>query len=384
MCVLLKFFDDGSQKPKRPPSIVRLLLVFIFVFPSTIVTESAKYEMAEKRAEHVENDSGKGDLKSREMSNKIQNSETTNLEIPSAPTPETLQSEASFETTSSEKGEYNRLATKAPPSGIQWLDGVQGDVKITNTSKRKQMEPPGEKITFSYRKASPPGIKTAPKAQPQARKAKPVVHQARQIKLKFGVPGSNPFVRLQAHDELMKSETKRRAECTLLLEKQNDELNAVFNILRDGINDIEYTERIVAGFAKAGNEFASNLRLTSEDKLFDDKSNVVATSFGQNRLSKQRQSSDAGNSMGYSTILVAIMSCQSVLSEQATSLENNSHYLLEKVVPMFRELKIQVQKCLRDVEPLAGKVFKTIESSEAEVRKIWRTYEDLSVLLLQS
>jgi hypothetical protein len=184
--------------------------------------------------------------------------------------------------------------------------------------------------------------------------------------------GSDPALRIQGHDQLMRFESRRRSEMALQLDIQGERWNAAKDITKDAISSIESVERLVIGFAKAGKIFAGNLRATSEDKLIDEKGEIATSSYTQNRLSKQRESSnemDTGSALSS-----AIMECQSVLANQAQCFDDNSQQMLGLVLPQVVELKANVREKAKEVEILGESIIEDMKKSENDVITIWSKY----------
>jgi hypothetical protein len=232
-----------------------------------------------------------------------------------------------------------------------------GNVNTHMSPERSSFDPPGE-IPFQQKKAIPD--------------KKPVYNNKKNGRIMpvTCIPsGSDPMLRIQGHDLLMRFESRRRSEMALQLDIQQERWNAAKDITKDAISSIESVERLVIGFAKAGKLFAGNLRATSEDKFVDEKGEMATSSKAQNRLSKQR---DFSNEMDTgSALFSAIIECQSVLANQAQCFHDNSQQMLGLVLPQVVKLKANVRKKAKEVETLGESIIEDMKQSENDVIVIW-------------
>jgi hypothetical protein len=305
-----------------------------------------------------------------------------------------MNEKQNHDTEPSEKSNKNNLATlksnpekKLPPVGVQWI-GISDETNNTSSAEKRQVaDPPGRKTAFVYRSASQqhPSREKKEYSTPITKKERKEARSAL-IKLKFALPGSNPSLRVQAHEKAIKFEFHRRSDISLQLQVMLDQWDAVCGILRYAIDSIAVAERLVSGFAKAGNNFASNLCATSDDKFVNDRGDIIAGSFAQKRLYQRREklnAQDAGITMGQCTILDAIVLCQYELAGQAKAFLTNSQHLADNVLPLLHGLRAQIETAKREIEPYGERVFEDIKRSEVEVKSAWGTckFEMLVVIL---
>jgi hypothetical protein len=232
-----------------------------------------------------------------------------------------------------------------------------GNVNAQMSPERSSFDPPG-KIPSLQKKAIPD--------------KKPVYNEkknGRIMPVTCLPSGSDPTLRIQGHDQLMRFESRRRSEMALQLDIQGERWNAAKDITKDAISSIESVERLVIGFAKAGKLFAGNLRATSEDKFIDEKGEIATSSYTQNRLSKQREFSNEMDTG--SALFSAIIECQSVLANQAQCFDDNSQQMLGLVLPQVVELKANVRKKAKEVETLGESIIEDMKQSENDVITIW-------------
>lgn len=198
----------------------------------------------------------------------------------------------------------------------------------------------------------------------------------------FTPSGTDPTLRIQAHDQLLRFESKRRLEMSVQLDIQQERWNAAKEIVRQAVRNVESVERLVIGFAKAGILFAGNLKATSEDKFIDQKGEVARKTYTQNRLSKQRDVAAAMDTG--SAIFSVIINCQAVLANQAKSFEDNSQQMLGVVLPKLVELKADVKSQAKEIETLGESIMEDMKQSENDVGTIWsKCGGDLLVISLR-
>mmetsp|Transcript_7686 Transcript_7686/g.18508 ORF Transcript_7686/g.18508 Transcript_7686/m.18508 type:complete len:350 (-) Transcript_7686:50-1099(-) len=188
-------------------------------------------------------------------------------------------------------------------------------------------------------------------------------------------PGSDPTSRIQGHDELMRSESRRRSEIAMQMEMCQDRWHVAKDILDFASDSVEQAERLVSGFTKASEVFSSNLRAISEDKFIDTKGGVAATWKAQNRLTKQRDFSDAIDIM--SPIESAILESQSTMAKQAKAMENSCNQISGHVLTELQELKSTVQGGVKTLKIQGGAILAEMKQAENDVTTIWDIFDGL-------
>ena len=203
------------------------------------------------------------------------------------------------------------------------------------------------------------------------------------IQLNHQLPGADPTLRTQVHNDLLGWESRRRSDLSNDLEFNRAKWKAAREILRDGLEEVERVKRMVLGFAKAGYVFADALQAMYDDKLLDDAGNTVTTSFFQNRLAKQRTgveysienasatlaSSDAG---GTSSLLNSIIESQRALAKM---FRDSSKYMEEEIFLEMSEISTEIQTRARKLISLGDNMLAELKRSEIEVTNIWGEFE---------
>jgi hypothetical protein len=201
------------------------------------------------------------------------------------------------------------------------------------------------------------------------------------IHLKHQLPGTDPTLRIQVHNDLIAWESKRRSDLSKDLQFNREQWKAAREILRDSVAEVEFAERLVLGFAKAGVLFADALQAMYDDKLLDDAGNTVTNSFVQNRLAKQRsvqeysiESDTKATSVeaGQSALLNSIIDSQLSL---AAVFRDTSRHMEEEIVPEISELRAEIQSSARELESRGDSMLAELKRSEIEVKNIWGTFE---------
>lgn len=196
------------------------------------------------------------------------------------------------------------------------------------------------------------------------------------------LPGTDPTLRIQVHNDLIAWESKRRSDLAQQLEYNHERWKAASDILIDGIAESKYAERLILGISKASRLFADSLNAVYDDKLLDDKGKTVKNSFLRNRLAKQRnaveysienttEDSKEGPGLG-SVLLDSIVSAQ---LEIANSFIENSDHMEQEILPEITELKEDVQKDARRLQLIGDAVISELKQSEIEVKNIWDVFD---------
>ena len=197
------------------------------------------------------------------------------------------------------------------------------------------------------------------------------------VKLDHQLPGTDPTLRIQVHNDLIAWESKRRSDLAQQLEYNRERWKAACNVMNDGIVEAQHAERLILGISKASRLFANSLRAVYDDKLLDDKGNTVKNSFLQNRLAKQRSgfeysiessAEDSKQGPGQSILLDSIVNAQ---LEVAKAFIENSEHTEQEILPEITELKEDIQKNSRELESIGDAVILELKRSEIEVKNIW-------------
>jgi hypothetical protein len=197
------------------------------------------------------------------------------------------------------------------------------------------------------------------------------------VKLDHQLPGTDPTLRIQVHNDLIAWESKRRSDLAQQLEYNRERWNAACDVMNDGIAEAQHAERLILGISKASRLFADSLQAVYDDKLLDDKGNAVKNSFLQNRLAKQRSAfeysiessaEDSKQGPGQSILLDSIVNAQ---LEVAKAFIENSEHTEQEILPEITELKEDIQKSSRELESIGDAVILELKRSEIEVKNIW-------------
>jgi len=202
------------------------------------------------------------------------------------------------------------------------------------------------------------------------------------IELDHQLPGTDPTLRIQVHNDLIAWESKRRSDLAQQLEYNQERWVAACHILTDGIAEAKYAERLILGISKASRLFADSLNAVYDDKLLDDKGNTVRYSFLRNRLAKQRNAveysienstddSKEGGGLG-SILLDSIVSAQ---LEIANAFIANSDHMEQEILPEITELKGDVETASERLRRIGDAVISELKQSEIEVKNIWDVFD---------
>ena len=203
------------------------------------------------------------------------------------------------------------------------------------------------------------------------------------IILNHQLPGADPTLRIQVHNDLIAWESKRRSDLAQHLEYNREQWQAASEILRDGIAEAQYAERLILGISKASKLFADSLRAVYDDKLLDDRGNAVKNSFLQNRLAKQRSkfeysienvpedSAQAKQSMLLDSIVEAQL-------EVANAFVENTTHMEQEILPEIAELKAEITSDSRRLEAIGDNIIQELKRSEIEVKNIWGKLSHIS------
>jgi hypothetical protein len=193
------------------------------------------------------------------------------------------------------------------------------------------------------------------------------------IGLDHELPGADPTLRIQVHNDLIAIESKRRSQMTILLDFHKEQWYTAREILQTGVQNVEYAERLVSGFAQAGVVFADSLEAMYEDRFLDDRGKMVKSTFVQNRLHKRRSLQEysidaAKGELGQSALLNSLIEAQLVMAQ---SFDETARHLIEEMLPEITDLKHEIQASAQELESLGDSIVGQLISSESEVKNIW-------------
>ncbi|KAL3917473.1 MAG: hypothetical protein SGILL_004698 [Bacillariaceae sp.] len=200
------------------------------------------------------------------------------------------------------------------------------------------------------------------------------------IFLNHQLPGADPTLRIQVHNDLIAWESKRRSDLAQHLEYNRERWHAAAEILKDGIAETQYAERLILGIAKASRLFADSLRAVYDDKLLDDQGNAVKNSFLQNRLAKKRSQFEYSieNVEENSTQAKQSMLLDSIVEAQldvANAFVDNSTHMEDEIVPEIAEVTAETMHESRKLELIGESIIAELKRSEIEVKNIWDVFD---------
>lgn len=210
------------------------------------------------------------------------------------------------------------------------------------------------------------------------------------ITLKHNYPGADPTLRIQVHNDLIAWESKRRTDKSELLEYQREKWQAIRSLLHEGLEEVEFAERFVSGFAKAGRIFADSIRAVCDDKMLDDSGNTVSNSFLQNRLYKKRNAQaheysidtqDSSAESGQSALLNSILEAQ---LEVSNSFRDCSSHVENEILPELAELRGDIETEGKECLELGDSIIGELKRSEIELKNIWGKFCRSSSLFLRN
>jgi hypothetical protein len=196
------------------------------------------------------------------------------------------------------------------------------------------------------------------------------------ISLNHQLPGVDPTLRIQVHNDLIAWESKRRSNLSLFMETAREEWKNARGVLRDGVEELQVAERLILGFSKAGMLFADAINAMYEDKFLDNQGNTVTNSFMQNRLMNIRRAQEysiessegQGQTSGQSSLLNSVLESQEGLAK--IFVESAKHVEAEVMVEAS-ELRAEIQAKANELEALGDSILGEMKRSEMEVKKIW-------------
>ncbi|KAL3928721.1 MAG: hypothetical protein SGBAC_012527, partial [Bacillariaceae sp.] len=251
-------------------------------------------------------------------------------------------------------------SSKAPASSKGPIKTAKGD----NTTTRKTLNRKAAK-----RSSDPPSRRKSSKNGSVAGDKKGGKRNYRVQQVTCPPPGSDPNSRIQGHDELMRLESRRRSELAMEMQMYQDRWHVAKDILDFGSDSVGRAERLVSGFAKASEAFSSSLRAISEDKFVDAKGGVAATWKAQNRLTNQRDFSDAIDIL--SPIASALLESHSTMAKQAEAMENTCNQMSRHVLPELQELKSTVQGGAKSLKVQGGAILAEMKQANDDVTTLW-------------
>lgn len=270
-------------------------------------------------------------------------------------------------------------------------DGSQGQSGVDSSLLPANNDPPGWNSALTKSTVSTP-----PRIQRTIRESRSFEDNRSQasdesvgtsaVTLKHNFPGTDPTLRIQVHNDLIAWESKRRSDISALLDFHGEQWQSLGKILREGLNEVEFAERLVSGFAKAGATFADSTQAVYDDKFLDDSGNTVNNSFLQNRLYKKRNaqeysidSQDPTTELGQSALLKSILDAQ---IEIANNFRESSSHIEQEILPELRELRHEIQGGVNEFEGLGDSIVAELKRSEIELKNIWgEFYRGMSSIL---
>jgi hypothetical protein len=238
-------------------------------------------------------------------------------------------------------------------------------------------DPPGWNAVSKNGVTTPPRIGESKSFEDNRSQASEDSFGTGAIKLKHSYPGSDPTLRIQVHNDLIAWESKRRSEKSELLGYYVEKWQATRSLLQEGLEEVEFAERFVSGFAKAGVIFSDSTRAVCDDKMLDDSGNTVSNSFLQNRLYKKRNlqtqeysidTQDPTAESGQSALLNSILEAQ---LEIANSFRDCSLHVENEILPELRELLAEMQAEAKEFATLGDSIVGELKRSEIELKNIW-------------
>ena len=334
----------------------------------------------ETKSESVENDATELHPDASEIQSSESAVESTNHNDPTLPqTPPVDESSADQQSEPVENG-----ITESPPE----VECVKSDDLPSEVNEEISSTAP---IPTPDLNSKDPGILAPDPAgkSPQRNIPKKVVSPTRAVSksstssgwidpvaIRLPLPGTDPTMRIQVHNEMIAWESKRRASLSHALELNREEWKCAREILRSGVEEVEFAERLVLGFVKAGIVFADSLQAIHDDTLIDDKGNTVSNSFLQNRLQQRRQAQEYSIDKaqaetvgeGESALLNSLIKSQLDL---ASTLRDSSQHMEEFILTEIEELRSSVQSRAREIETVGDGILGELKRSEIEVKNIW-------------
>jgi hypothetical protein len=284
----------------------------------------------------------------------------------------------------------------SPKTNLPTMKAIEEDG--ADSSKEPQPDPPGKNIEDTPKRSftpppnrsfTPPRIKKASEKFDDRSFASDESIGVAAIALNHNLPGTDPTLRIQVHNDLIAWESKRRSEMSHQLDFNREQWKAAREILSDGVEEVEFAERLVLGFAKAGTMFADALQAMYDDKLLDDAGNSVTFSFLQNRLQMKRSAQEysientatasSAAEGGQSALLNFVIESQLSL---ARDFRANAQHMEEEIGPEVSDLRAEIQASSRQLETLGDSIMAELKRSEIEVKNIWGRFETSSVFVV--
>jgi hypothetical protein len=241
----------------------------------------------------------------------------------------------------------------------------------------KQTDPPGwSAAVFTMDEPVP----TSPRSPPRIYRSKSQDSAdsgpSAGILLQQRMPGFDPTLRIQVHNSLIAWESKRRTETSQRLEKYGKWWLELKSIVDYGTEEVDFAERFVSGFSKAGIVFADVTQAVCDDTLFDEgELNTVGSSLIPSRLQKKRntpeltaEKKDPSSEFGHSTLLTSIISTQLDLAQ---NFRDCSSHIDEEIMPELEHLRRTISASVKEYERLGDGIMNELRRSEIELKNIW-------------
>lgn len=201
------------------------------------------------------------------------------------------------------------------------------------------------------------------------------------------MPGADPTMRIQVHNDLIAWESKRRTDIQERLEHLKEWWQELRGVTHKGMEEMEFVMRFMAGFSKAGTLFANCTQDIYDDKSLDDTGNAVNNSFLQGRLYKKRTAqeltieapaenttssnlavvadSEGGQS---STLLSSILAAQLSIAQ---NFRDTSSHIDEEILPEMQDLQASIARSAKEYERMGDNMLSELKRSEIELKSIW-------------
>ena len=194
--------------------------------------------------------------------------------------------------------------------------------------------------------------------------------------LRQKMPGFDPTMRIQVHNSLIAWESKRRTEMSERLAKYIAWWGELKSVVEHGMDEVDFAERFVTGFSKAGILFADVTQAVCDDVLLDgEEANAFSSSIIPNRIQKKWntqeshvESTDPSSDFGQSTLLSSILATQLDLAQ---NFRETSSHIDEEITPELQDLRLTISTLVKDYEQLGDGIISELRQSETELKNIW-------------
>ena len=196
------------------------------------------------------------------------------------------------------------------------------------------------------------------------------------IVLRHKIPGSDPTMRIQVHNGLIAWESKRRTDTSERLVKYSEWWSELKGLVERGMEEVDFAERFVSGFSKAGILFADVTQTVCDDALLNDDEGIAfSSSIIPNHIQKKWnaqespiESNDPSSDFGKSTLLTSILATQLDLAQ---NFRDTSSHINEEIMPELQDLRQNISMSVMDYEQLGDGILSELRRSEIELKNIW-------------